>query len=345
MPFLSVEGDEFEEKTSTSHVSKVVLEDSGLWVDCRLRHVKSKELDHLFLDVNYDAEDWIFLADKDIIINAGGENIRSTANDGLSEAYIKNEGSDWAENRVSEYVYYELTQEDLLKICDANQVKMRINGERYIEVEAGKGAEFRTYCRQFYNNFYDQSKFNESQSVSVGAKPDSGPGCFAADTKIWTIAGQRPISSLTTGEWIWAYDEPSRDFVPVRVKRLLKHSAHSLTKLTFMGNSDDIFVTPLHRFLRGTEWVSAQNLSVGDRLVSLEGGGPAELEVLTISEASRIEPVYNLHTEGHHNFIANGAVAHNFVYFPELRSLINKYFFEQNNPVGQVRQYPHLSEA
>jgi hypothetical protein len=40
------------------------------------------------------------------------------------------------------------------------------------------------------------------------------------------------------------------------------------------------------------------------------------------------EPVYNIHTTGEHNFIADGVVAHNFTEFRRLRTLFHRLFID-----------------
>jgi len=59
--------------------------------------------------------------------------------------------------------------EQFEQICAADAIRIRISGENAFE-EPSECEKFHTHCRQFYNGFYDTSKYAEA----------AAKGCFVA---------------------------------------------------------------------------------------------------------------------------------------------------------------------
>jgi hypothetical protein len=51
--------------------------------------------------------------------------------------------------------------------------------------------------------------------------------------------------------------------------------------------------------------------------------------VAAVVPTLKVEPVYNLYTEGEHNFVVEGVPVHNFTHFPALRTLLHRALFDR----------------
>ena len=177
--FITVDYDEFNEKTTTQHSN--TLKWGGGWSDglvntydnIRFRHVKTQELDALMLDFSIKASDWFHLRDGKLILNCDQDNINIEFNE--TETDATHIGDDLY---CFEYGFYQISKEELEKVCEANVLKIRVGGSTTYEEPGEKECQvFQTYCQQFYNNFYDEAKYPDSLNVAVGK---SGGACFVA---------------------------------------------------------------------------------------------------------------------------------------------------------------------
>ena len=67
----------------------------------------------------------------------------------------------------SESAFYNITKEQLAEICEAKTLEIKVRGSNGSIIESGK--VFLTYCKMFYNRFYDNTKYIETQNlVPVG---------------------------------------------------------------------------------------------------------------------------------------------------------------------------------
>lgn len=157
--------------------------------------------------------------------------------------------------------------------------------------------------------------------------------CFAADTRIATPSGQTPISRLKVGDQVISFDVSSGSAVVRPITRVLQHSAGQIFEVRFAGGQR-MRTTGLHPFLTERGWVRAHRLERGTRVLGFDGTRRyVEQAVLT----SQLEPVFNLHTAGEHNFVAENTVAHNFIVLPTLRTLMHRLFVD---PVVTLTQQP-----
>lgn len=73
--------------------------------------------------------------------------------------------------------------------------------------------------------------------------------------------------------------------------------------------NEEIRCTPLHRFYTG-QWVPAQHLRPGDKLLNLAGSWT---KLKSIGREKESQPVFNLHVDGIHNYFVGreGILVHN----------------------------------
>lgn len=102
------------------------------------------------------------------------------------------------------------------------------------------------------------------------------------------------------------------------ITRVVAHDSARICDVQIVGGRT-LSTTALHPLLTHRGWIRAGKLRGGDRLVSIDGND----RVVSASRVTdRVEPVFNLYTDGERNFIAEGAVAHNFVVLPALRTVL-----------------------
>jgi len=148
--------------------------------------------------------------------------------------------------------------------------------------------------------------------------------CFAAETLIETPFGSRAICKLREGDVILSFALSSGKTIARLVTARIEHAAAQIFEVQWCEGRP-LRTTFLHPLLTRRGWVRAGRLRPGDRIVGTKGVDRVVRETIP---TSRIEPVFNLHTAVEHNFIAEGAVAHNFVVMPALRSIIHRLFVD-----------------
>ena len=188
--FIQKSFDQFAEKTTTTSVPDMVklgeinngydfIQGKSLGsykFQIGIRHVKSPEMESLIFDVKLNTPQWIFIRSGSMIIKAGVHKIELKANENytnvLGHSRIGNTSIDLG---LEESVFYVLTPSQLEMICDADTLKIRVTGESHADFEGPMLDNFQLMCKQFYNNFYDGSKYTDSLQVQV----KSG-ACFVA---------------------------------------------------------------------------------------------------------------------------------------------------------------------
>jgi hypothetical protein len=180
--FITVSYDKHEQATTT--ISKELLPSGftlsletgidGLFIAARLRHIDSPVVDSLILDLLMESKDsWLFLESGSISFVLDGNNFELECH----ESYTDTKTSIWPTG-VTEVVYYILDEEFLDNICSANEIDIRISGESsYLDISNKQKSltRFQVMCRQFYNSFYDSTKYESALTQST--KPS---GCFIA---------------------------------------------------------------------------------------------------------------------------------------------------------------------
>lgn len=138
--------------------------------------------------------------------------------------------------------------------------------------------------------------------------------CFVAGTPITMADGNaRPIESISVGDLVLAYDIATSRSVPARVTETFVHQNSADIVLV----NGAIRATANHPFYVGGDWVRADQLHVGDALLSLDGmttiqtGGFANSPVTALEALPMRATTYNIEVEGQHNYFAAGLLVHN----------------------------------
>jgi len=155
---------------TTSTTDKIMIGgDMTNQLHLRIRHIKQNEQESLLFDAFYQGENWIFLRRGELYFSVDEEVFKLKANRNYNDV-IKNRDRN-SKVKVEESTFYNLSRQLLEKICSGTNVEAKITGEKINqEIWVDK---FQILCQQFYNNFYDNTKYVESLNKKT-------KGCFIA---------------------------------------------------------------------------------------------------------------------------------------------------------------------
>ena len=129
------------------------------------------------------------------------------------------------------------------------------------------------------------------------------PGCFIAGTLIQLPSGIKSIEDIKVGDVVTSFDLKTNSIKESNVTRLTVHDDFS-----YMIINGIIKTTSNHPFYSDGNWIEAGNLSVGDKILHVDG---LEHTIETIELSDELATVYNFEVEGTHNYFAEGYLVHN----------------------------------
>lgn len=174
---------------------------------------------------------------------------------------------------------------------------------------------------------YARSVLSESKGGGGGG---GGGGCFPGDVNVLTPRGLKKIASLKKGDLILSYSSKCSGpgLSARRVTKLLSHAAQSIETVHF-SEGQPLRTTRNHTLLTTRGWLRIDKLKKGDTVIKSDGSTRRVEE----RSSNHLEPVYNLHTAGEHNFVVEGCVVHNFSRFRLLRTLFHWLFIDVSSQV------------
>ena len=94
--------------------------------------------------------------------------------------------------------------------------------------------------------------------------------CFVAGTTVLTAAGAAAIETIEVGDYVWAWDENTKD---VALKQVVETYVNETDELVHVFvNGEEIVTTPAHPFYSPVKgWTDAVHLRAGDILVLVNG--------------------------------------------------------------------------
>ncbi|MCK4364747.1 MAG: DNRLRE domain-containing protein [Thermoplasmatales archaeon] len=127
--------------------------------------------------------------------------------------------------------------------------------------------------------------------------------CFLAGTKITIADGSlKNIEDIMSGDLIKSYDEVSKVFVNVRVRKLLTYNADIMGDY-YLKINNKLRVTPNHKIMINNNWVKADELSVGD--VGLDSFA-RDVSLYSVEKKYSKETSYDLQLESVSIYFADG---------------------------------------
>ena len=168
---------------------------------------------------------------------------------------------------------------------------------RGIKIKVGKGID--GYSTTAHSKSTDQGKFN----FGIAPAPGGTPGCFLAGTLIQMLNGIKRIEDVVVGDTVKSFDLKTNS---IKDSKVLWLSVHD--DFDYMIINGIIKVTSNHPFYSDGNWIEAGDLSVGDKILHIDG---LEHTIKTIELSNELTTVYNFEVEGYHNYFAEGYLVHN----------------------------------
>jgi hypothetical protein len=138
-------------------------------------------------------------------------------------------------------------------------------------------------------------------------------GCFfnsfSAGTLVHTSRGVIPIEQVEIGDKVLAFDEETQELSYEEVSHLIQNETSYNFVIIQLDSGEVIEATPEHPFYVSSDWKQANELAIGDELLSSKGNA----SVTNITRDVRSEKVYNLTVDRLHTYFisSDGVLVHN----------------------------------
>ena len=129
------------------------------------------------------------------------------------------------------------------------------------------------------------------------------PPCFVGGTQIQMHEGVKFIEEVEIGDIVKSFDVGTSSIVDSKVTKTYVH-----TDRYYMILNGNIKTTSVHPFYTDGKWVEAGDLSIGDKILHVDG---LEHTIETIELSDEQVTVYNFEVDGTHNYYAEGYLVHN----------------------------------
>ncbi len=141
------------------------------------------------------------------------------------------------------------------------------------------------------------------EPTSSNGNGGGGGGCFIAGTLIQLPSGIKSIEDIKVGDVVKSFDVGTSSVVNSKVTETFVHSDRY-----YMIINGTIKTTSVHPFYSDGNWVEAGDLSIGDKILHVDG---LEHTIETIELSNESVTVYNFEVDGIHNYFAEGYLVHN----------------------------------
>ena len=122
--------------------------------------------------------------------------------------------------------------------------------------------------------------------------------CFAAGTLVATMSGAVAIEAVEVGDLVWAKNELTQQAELAEVVTLFEREVDEVWQLT--AGETVLETTDEHPFfVEGQGWTQAEDLNVGNLLLTLDG---ATLRLDSVERVERTATVFNFEVRGLHNY-------------------------------------------
>lgn len=205
-------------------------------------------------------------------------------------------------------------------IMEKGSANDALTTHRNLALAQGRGADalMMEHARGMKLQGLPQKPANWDQMTEDEKRAHIRGSCFTGDTMIETPSGKKKISAMKRGDKIISYSKGKK--TTEYVKNAVVYPPAKVWDF-ILSNDTKVSATDHHTVLTTKGWKKLGDLVVGEsKLVCPDTGKHVIIKHKT---NPRRELVYNLHTTGSHNFIANGLVAHNFTFARRFRSLLS----------------------
>ena len=195
--------DKFNDKTTVEMNKKYKLSNGVFSHSAKIciRHLSKPGMDAIFVDYFFedsnDICDFLYLDGREMIIRINDcENISLPfILDGEREISSIKDYNGQEHKIRTEYNFVKINKIILGKICNANSLEIKLNGQNSVEYNSGVCLGLINYCRIFYEGLYHEGLYNiESQ-----AEKTSGKTALIIVGILLTIIGMIIISAADFG--------------------------------------------------------------------------------------------------------------------------------------------------
>ena len=132
---------------------------------------------------------------------------------------------------------------------------------------------------------------------NTGIRYSSSETCFLEGTKILMADGSyKNIENIKIGDLVKSYNKENK-FVTSKVTNVFQHSPEEMTDYYLIINNQ-LRVTPNHKFYSNQRWVTANDLKIGDSLLS-----PSDNVIIySLEKVFEKCPTYDLEVDVYHNY-------------------------------------------
>ena len=174
--------------------------------------------------------------------------------------------------------------------------------DRIMDLIRDEGINEESYgINPFFGRFEVEDDLRDQGNLTRGG---SGGACFLAGTNVETSKGKQPIESIKVGDTVLSTDLKSKDKVQSKVTETFVHD--DVDK--YLVINDKIKATPNHPFYSNGEWKEIGELSIGDKILHVDG---IEHNIESIEQIDEPAIVYNIEVDENHNYFAEGYLVHN----------------------------------
>ena len=127
-------------------------------------------------------------------------------------------------------------------------------------------------------------------------------GCFTGDTLVSTKEGLKRIDQINEGDLILAKDIQTGEINYKPVITVYRKTTNKLVILNVEG--EEIKTTPTHLFFANGWWKAAENLELGDSIITSDGS----LKIVTSVKVENLESpkrIYNLNIDEYHTYFVS----------------------------------------
>ena len=138
-----------------------------------------------------------------------------------------------------------------------------------------------------------------------------GAKCFAAGIMVMTARGMKPIEEIEVGDEVLAYNEETGEQAYKPAVQLFRNTTEALYHVRVNGK--ETISTPGHKYYlpESKTWVSAEDLKIGDEVLTSEGKR-ATIEAVRPIHYETPQTTYNFEVENFHTYyVGNGVLVHN----------------------------------
>ena len=155
--------------------------------------------------------------------------------------------------------------------------------------------------------------------------------CFTADTLIQTDSSLKPICEIQPGDVVLSYDEDISSFVYESVEYISTNETTST--VTIITNEESFESTGEHPYYTDHGWVNADELVVGDNLLSVSGW--VAVEDIIVTEYDDPITTYNFSVSNTHTYVIG---SENIVVHNRCNARDETRYFREGTP--QAEKYP-----